>query len=80
MPAEPPITTEGKVLRAIDGHTYVVELPNGKVIHAHLPRREQAISFDPGDRVPLHMNPYDFSRARIRPGDAPTNPNNTPSP
>ena len=73
MPAEPPITTEGKVLEALDGHTYVVELPNGKVIHAHLPRRKQPITFEPGDLLALEMNPYDFSRARIRPPDSPSN-------
>ena len=67
MAAEPPITTKGKVVEAIDGHTYTVELPNGKVVHAHLSRRKPPQDFSIGELVPLQLNPYDFSRARICP-------------
>jgi translation initiation factor IF-1 len=55
------------VVQVIDAHTCVAELPNGKQVHAHFPRRRPAEDLQPGDSVSLEMNPYDFSRARIIP-------------
>lgn len=75
MPAEPAITTEATVVEVLDSHTCTAELPNGKVVHAHLPRRKPGAELQTGQTVNLEMNPYDFSRARIAPADAnPSNP------
>ena len=66
---EAPITTIGIIRekRADQGTTFLVELPNGKVVTGHLPRRLTALAGElgPGDRVHLEMTPYDFEKARI---------------
>lgn len=80
MPPEAPITTCAKILESLDHRTYRAELPNGKTVHAHIPKRATPNStLRPGDQVTLELNPYDFSRARIRPSpDSPTQPTNQP--
>ena len=70
MARETPITTEGEIIEVLDERSYRATLPNGKIIHAHIPlgaRGESPLAV--GDRVCLQLNPYDFSRARIRPSN-----------
>lgn len=66
---EVPITTLGTIreLRAGPQATYLVELPNGKVVTGHLPRRLSGLADElpVGTRVLLEMTPYDFEKARI---------------
>ncbi len=49
------------------GILYRVELPNGKIILAHLSRRltEDGAAFQAGGKVLLELTPYDFDQARI---------------
>ncbi len=72
---EAPITTIGIIREARAGKrtTFLVELPNGKVVTGHFPRRLVSLADElgPGDRVHLEMTPYDFEKARIV-GSAPT--------
>ncbi len=61
------IHTIGKILINLAPVLYRVELPNGKIIMAHLSKPltlEQAV-FSPDDRVVLELTPYDFDNARI---------------
>jgi translation initiation factor IF-1 len=64
---EVPIQTIGVIREAIPDRVFRVELPNGKLVVGHLPRRlsDLAIRLTPGDRVELEMTPYDFEKARI---------------
>ena len=80
MPPEPPITTEGEIVECLDERSYRAALPNGKIVHAHLSKRlDQAPIFCVGDKVPLELTPYDFSRARIRPA-SPSSDYHQPNP
>ena len=60
-------TTIGIVREPIPPAAVEVELPNGKVVAGHLPKRLAQLSEDltPGTRVDLEMTPYDFEKARI---------------
>ncbi len=62
-----PIHAEGTVLEPMGGILYRVELPNGKVILAHLskPLTEAGTIFETGGKVLLELTPYDFDQARI---------------
>lgn len=64
---EAPIQTTGLIRKALGGHVFRVELPNGKVVVGHLPRRSAGLadSLSAGARVRLEMTPYDFEKARI---------------
>ncbi|MFP6882351.1 MAG: translation initiation factor IF-1 [Roseibacillus sp.] len=64
---EVPIQTIGVIREAIPDRVFRVELPNGKLVVGHLPRRlsDLAVRLTPGDRVELEMTPYDFEKARI---------------
>lgn len=61
------IHTVGKVLLNLAPVLYRVELPNGKIIMAHLskPLTVAKAAFSPDDRVVLELTPYDFDNARI---------------
>ena len=61
------VHTEGTVLAHVQGPLYRVELPNGKMILAHLskPLATAQAEFQPGDRLRLELTPYDFDQARI---------------
>jgi len=61
------IHTVGKVLLNLAPVLYRVELPNGKIIMAHLskPLTVEKAVFSPDDRVVLELTPYDFDNARI---------------
>ena len=66
---EDPIRTIGLVReqRGTQPQTFTVELPNGKIVIGHLPRRltDLADSLVADSRVLLEMTPYDFEKARI---------------
>jgi len=61
------IHTHGKILGQAGKVLYRVELPNGKIILAHLSRRlvEENTVFATGDTLLLEFTPYDFESARI---------------
>lgn len=61
------ILTVGKVLQTVAPVLYRVELPNGKIILAHLskPLTLANAIFALGDRLVLEFTPYDFDNARI---------------
>jgi translation initiation factor IF-1 len=57
----------GIVLENLNPILFRVELPNGKVILAHLSKAlmEAEAMFAPAVRVILELTPYDFDQARI---------------
>ena len=61
------IHTVGVVLEKTVPVLYRVELPNGKIILAHLskPLAIARTEFACGDRLVLELTPYDFDQARI---------------
>ncbi|MEO5714846.1 MAG: translation initiation factor IF-1 [Luteolibacter sp.] len=61
------IHTVGKVLLNLSAVLYRVELPNGKIILAHIskPLTVAKAVFSPDDRLILELTPYDFDNARI---------------
>ena len=61
------IEIEGKVVEALPNAQFKVELPNGKVILAHISGklRMNFIRILPGDKVTLEMSPYDLTKGRI---------------
>ena len=61
------IEIEGKVVEALPNAQFKVELPNGKVILAHISGklRMNYIKILPGDKVTLEMSPYDRTKGRI---------------
>jgi translation initiation factor IF-1 len=61
------IHARGKVLESRGPVLYRVELPNGKVILAHLSKAltDEAVAFEVGDLVLLELTPFDFDQARI---------------
>ena len=61
------IHTIGKILLKLAPILYRVELPNGKIIMAHLskPLTVAKAEFSNDDRVRLELTPFDFDNARI---------------
>ena len=61
------IEIEGTVTEALPNAQFKVELPNGKVILAHISGklRMNFIKILPGDKVTVEMSPYDLTRGRI---------------
>ena len=61
------IHTVGKILTNLAPILYRVELPNGKIIMAHLskPLTVAKAVYSIDDRVILELTPYDFDNARI---------------
>lgn len=61
------IEIEGVVKEALPNATFKVELPNGKIILAHISGklRMNFIRILPGDKVKMEMSPYDLTRGRI---------------
>jgi translation initiation factor IF-1 len=64
------IQTRGKVLETRGAVLYRVELPNGKVILAHLSKElaDAAATCAVGDELLLELTPFDFDQARILAG------------
>ena len=61
------IELEGKVVEVLPNTMFNVELPNGKVILAHISGklRMNFIRILQGDIVTVEMSPYDLTRGRI---------------
>ena len=61
------IEIEGTVTEALPNAQFKVELPNGKVILAHISGklRINFIKILPGDKVTVEMSPYDLTKGRI---------------
>lgn len=57
----------GKVVEALPGTKFKVELENGHTIIAHISgkMRKHYIRLVPGDRVEVEMTPYDLTQGRI---------------
>jgi translation initiation factor IF-1 len=62
-----PVRTQGKVVETRDHALYLVELPNGKRVLAHLAKECLAdhLKLTEHELVLLEMTPYDFDHARI---------------
>ena len=61
------IELEGVVVEALPNATFLVELPNGHRILAHISGklRMNFIRILPGDKVTVEMSPYDLTKGRI---------------
>jgi len=61
------IEFEGVVLESLPNAMFLVELPNGHKIMAHISGklRMNYIKILPGDKVTVEMSPYDLSKGRI---------------
>ena len=61
------IEIEGTVKEALPHAQFVVELPNGHTINAHISGklRMNFIRILPGDKVTIEMSPYDLTKGRI---------------
>ena len=61
------IEVEGKVVEKLPNAKFYVELENGHKVLAHISGklRMNFIRIIPGDKVLLHMSPYDLTKARI---------------
>ena len=64
------IEIEGTVTEALPNAQFKVELPNGKVILAHISGklRMNFIKILPGDKVTVEMSPYDLTKGFIKGG------------
>lgn len=67
MAKEEAITLQGKVVEALSGARFKVEMDNGHTILAHVSgkMRKHFIRILPGDRVTVEISPYDLTKARI---------------
>ena len=61
------IEVEGVVAEALPNAIFLVDLPNGHRIMAHISgkMRMHFIRIYPGDKVTLELSPYDLTRGRI---------------
>ena len=61
------IKLTGKVVEALPGTQFRVELENGHIIIAHMSgkMRKNYIRLVPGDRVEVELSPYDLEKGRI---------------
>jgi translation initiation factor IF-1 len=61
------IEIEGTVKEALPNAQFMVELPNGHTVLAHISGklRMNFIRILPGDKVTMEMSPYDLTRGRI---------------
>lgn len=67
MAKEDLIQVEGTVIEPLPNAMFRVELPNKKVVLAHISgkMRMNYIRILPGDKVTVELSPYDLSRGRI---------------
>ena len=67
MDSKKAIETEGKVMAVLAGTMFRVQLANDHMVLAHISgkMRKRFIHLTTGDRVKLHMSPYDTDKARI---------------
>lgn len=61
------IEVEGTVAEALPNAVFLVDLPNGHRITAHISgkMRMNFIRIYPGDKVTIELSPYDLTRGRI---------------
>ena len=61
------IKLTGKVVEALPGTKFRVELENGHIIIAHMSgkMRKSYIRLVPGDKVDVELTPYDLTKGRI---------------
>ena len=61
------IELEGVVTESLPNTTFNVDIGNGHIILAHISGklRMNFIRILPGDKVTVHMSPYDLTRGRI---------------
>lgn len=61
------IKVTGKILEALPGAQFRVELENGHSIIAHVAgkMRKHYIRLVPGDKVEVELTPYDLTKGRI---------------
>jgi len=61
------IEMEGTVVEALPNAMFLVGLPNGHRIMAHISgkMRMHFIRIYPGDKVTVELSPYDLTRGRI---------------
>jgi translation initiation factor IF-1 len=67
MPKEELIEVEGIVRELLPNAMFRVELPNGKIVLAHISgkMRMHYIRILAGDKVTVELSPYDLSRGRV---------------
>lgn len=67
MPKEEAITVDGVVREVLPGTMFRVELPNKKIVLAHISgkMRKHFVRIVPGDEVVVELSPYDLDKARI---------------
>ena len=67
MVKEDKIEVEGSILEALPNAMFRVEIPQGKIVLAHISgkMRMHYIKILPGDKVKLELSPYDLTRGRI---------------
>lgn len=67
MVKEDKIEVEGSILEALPNAMFRVQIPQGKVVLAHISgkMRMHYIKILPGDRVKVELSPYDLTRGRI---------------
>ncbi|MDB4722033.1 hypothetical protein OAF65_09970 [Verrucomicrobiales bacterium] len=61
-----PIIGKATIIEQLTESIVRASLPNGKIIHAHLPMKlKEKPALTIGKCILVKMNPYDFSRGRI---------------
>jgi translation initiation factor IF-1 len=67
MGSEKAIEIEGTITSVLPGTMFRVELANAHPVLAHISgkMRKRFIRLTVGDRVKMHMSPYDMDKARI---------------
>jgi translation initiation factor IF-1 len=67
MDSEKAIEIEGTIMHVLPGTMFRVALANNNLVLAHISgkMRKRFIRLTIGDRVKMHMSPYDTAKARI---------------
>lgn len=67
MPKDDAIEAEGKVIEALHGGQFKVELETGQTILAYIAgkMRIHYVKIVPGDKVKVELSPYDLTKGRI---------------
>ncbi len=67
MPKSDFIEMEGEIVGVLPNAVFKVKLSNDRVIEAHVSGkvRTHYIRILPGDKVIVHVSPYDLNRGRI---------------
>ena len=67
MAKEEKLELQGKVIESLPNTQFLVELPNGHRVLAHVSGkiRMYYIRILPGDKVTVELSPYDLTRGRI---------------